>query len=166
MYPTATHRTTWILAATLAAAVVAGCATPPAPATIAEVAARTPQLSTLNKLIADAGLGETLRADGPLTVFAPTDAAFAALPAKTRAELADKERLKAVLTYHVVPGRLTAAQIKPESLKTVNGASVGVSKAGTFVTYDEALVVQADVPATNGVVHLIDKVVVPPAPRR
>lgn len=163
---TPTPRRTITLLAMLAAALAAGCATSPAPATIADVVARTPQLSTLNTLIAEAGLAETLRGAGPLTVFAPTDAAFAALPAKTRAELADKQRLKAVLTYHVVPGKLTAAQIKPEHLKTVNGANVGVSKAGAFVTFDEALVVQADVPATNGVVHLIDKVIVAPAPRR
>ncbi len=146
------------------AALLAGCATTPAPASIADTAARTPQLSTLNRLIAEAGLTETLKGPGPYTVFAPTDEAFKAVPAKTLAELAqNKERLKAVLTYHVLPGTVKAADVKNASVKTVNGANVAVARSGTFVTFDEALVTQADVPATNGVVHLIDKVILPPS---
>ncbi len=156
-----------MIAAALATAGLAGCATPPAPTTVTDTAARTPQLSTLTKLIGDAGLADTLRGPGPFTVFAPTDEAFKAVPAKTLEDLAkDKDRLRAVLTYHVLPGKVMAADVKTGNVKTVNGADVGVSKAGTFVTYDEALVTQADVQATNGVVHLIDKVVIPPAPRR
>ena len=150
----------------VAAVWLVGCATAPPPATIADTAARTPELSTLNRLIADAGLSDTLRGPGPFTVFAPTDAAFKALPAKTLEELSkDKDRLKAVLTYHVLPAKVMAADVKTSNVKTVNGSEVAVSKAGTFVTFDDALVTQADIGATNGVVHLIDKVIVPPARR-
>lgn len=146
---------------------LAGCATTPAPTTITDTAARTAELSTLSKLIADAGLADALRGTGPFTVFAPTNDAFKAVPAKTLEELAkDKDRLRAVLTYHVLPGKVMAADVKTGNVKTVNGADAGVSKAGTYVTFDEALVVKADVPATNGVVHLIDKLIIPPAPRR
>ncbi len=151
----------------IAAAWLVGCATTSPPASIADTTARTPELSTLNRLIADAGLGDTLRGPGPFTVFAPTDAAFKALPAKTLDELSkDKARLKAVLTYHVLPTKVMAADVKNTNVKTINGGEVAVSKAGTFVTFDDALVTQADIGATNGVVHLIDKVIVPPAPRR
>lgn len=144
-------------------AVLSACATAPAPATIADTAARTPQLSTLSRLVADAGLGETLRAAGPYTVFAPSDDAFKALPAKTLAELAaDKQLLKAVLSYHVVSGKLLAADVKPGQQKSLQGANLALAKAGTFVTVEDALVQQADVPATNGVVHMIDRVLMPP----
>lgn len=144
-------------------AILSACATAPAPATIADTAARTPQLSTLSRLVADAGLGETLRAAGPYTVFAPSDDAFKALPAKTLAELAaDKQLLKAVLSYHVVSGKLLAADVKPGQQKSLQGANLALAKAGTFVTVEDALVQQADVPATNGVVHVIDRVLMPP----
>jgi uncharacterized surface protein with fasciclin (FAS1) repeats len=154
---------TTLLPLAAALALVAGCASTPAPATVADTAARTPQLSTLNKLIADAGLGETLRAAGPYTVFAPSDDAFKAVPAKTMAELAaNKEMLKSVLTYHVLPGKVTAAEVKNGNAKTVQGANVALGKSGTYVTVEEAMVTQADVPATNGVVHIIDRVLIPP----
>ena len=140
-----------------------GCATMQQPATIAGTAARTPQLSTLNKLIADAGLTETLSGPGPYTLFAPSNEAFKAVPAKTLADLAsDKQLLKSVLTYHVVPGRITSADAKNSSVKSVQGANLAVSKAGSFVTVEDALVQTADVGATNGVVHVIDKVLIPP----
>ena len=140
------------------------CATPsPAPVSIADTAARTPQLSTLNKLMLDAGLADTLRGTGPYTVFAPSDEAFKALPAKTLADLAaDKELLKSVLSYHVIAGKVTAAEIQNASVKTVQCASLTVAKAGTFVTADDAVVQQADVAASNGVIHVIDKVLMPP----
>jgi uncharacterized surface protein with fasciclin (FAS1) repeats len=155
------------LAAAGAMALLGACATTPAPTTIADTAARTPQLSTLSRLLGEAGLADTLRGAGPFTVFAPTDEAFKALPAATLQQLAaDKERLRAVLTYHVVPGRTLAADIKTGNVKTVNGAEVQLSRAGTFATFDEAVVTAADVPVTNGVVHIIDKVILPPAPRR
>lgn len=151
------------LAATAVLALAAGCATTPAPATIAETAARTPQLSTLNRLIQDAGLADTLRAAGPYTVFAPSDEAFKALPAKALADLAaDKAQLRAVLTYHVVAGKLTAADVQNGNQKSLQGANLALAKAGSFVTVEDAMVQQADVPATNGVVHVIDRVLMPP----
>ena len=154
------RRTLLVLSLT---ALAAGCATTPAPTTIADTASANPQLSTLAKLVADAGLTETLRGAGPFTVFAPSDEAFKAVPAKTMQELAaNKELLKAVLTYHVIPGKVMAADVKNGNVKTVNGANLALGKAGTFVTVEEALVQQADVPVTNGVVHVIDKVLLPP----
>ena len=151
-------------AASLAAIIgVTGCASTPAPASIADTAARTPELSTLNKLIADAGFADTLRGAGPYTVFAPTNDAFKALPAATLAQLAaDKNRLKAVLTYHVVAGKVMAADVKTGNVKSVQGANLGVARAGAFVTVEDAVVTRADVGATNGVVHVIDKVLMPP----
>lgn len=155
-------RRTWLLSVAFVMA-LAGCASTPAPTTIADTTAKTPELSTLNKLINDAGLADTLRGQGPYTVFAPSDAAFKAVPAKTMDELSkDKEMLKSVLTYHVLPGKLTSAEVKNGNTKTVQGANVALSKAGTFVTVEDAMVTQADVPATNGVVHVIDRVLMPP----
>ena len=157
------RRTLLATSAALALAVFAGCATTPAPATIAETAARTPQLSTLTKLITDAGLTDTLTGAGPYTVFAPSDEAFKAVPAKTMAELAaNKELLRSVLTYHVVPGKVMAADVKTGNVKSVQGANLGVARAGSFVTVEDAVVTQADVAVTNGVVHIIDKVMMPP----
>ncbi len=151
------------LATLSAAALLQGCATSSAPATIADTAARTPQLSTLNKLIADAGLADTLRQGGPYTVFAPSDEAFKAVPAKTMAELAaNKELLKSVLTYHVLPGKVASAEVKNGNAKTLQGANLALAKSGGFVTVEDAMVTQADVAASNGVVHVIDRVLMPP----
>lgn len=143
---------------------LAGCATsPPAPVSIVDTAARTPQLSTLNRLIADAGLADTLRAAGPYTVFAPSDDAFKAVPAKTMAELAaDKALLKSVLSYHLLPGKVSAAEVKNGNAKTVQGANLALARAGTMVTVEDAVVTQPDVAASNGVVHVIDRVLMPP----
>ena len=154
----------WLLAASaLSVLVVAGCATTPAPVSVADTAARNPQLSTLNKLLADSGMSDTLRGAGPYTVFAPSDEAFKALPAKTLDELSqDKNRLKAVLSYHVLPGKLMAADVTNSNAKTVQGGEVALSRAGTFVTVEDAVVTQPDVLASNGVVHVIDRVLVPP----
>jgi uncharacterized surface protein with fasciclin (FAS1) repeats len=149
------------------ALLLAGCATTQAPRTVVDAAASNPQLSTLVKLIQDAGLADTLRGAGPFTVFAPTDDAFKAVPAATMAQLAsNRDLLRSVLTYHVVPGKVTAAEVKTGPAKTVQGADIPLSKAGTFVTVDEAMVTQADVSTGNGVVHVIDRVLMPPAPRR
>jgi uncharacterized surface protein with fasciclin (FAS1) repeats len=145
------------------AALLGACATTPASAPIPDTAARTPELSTLNRLIADAGLADTLRAAGPYTVFAPSDEAFKAVPAATMKQLAgNKELLKSVLSYHVVPGRVTAADVKNGNVKTVQGANVALAKAGGFVTVEEAMVTRADVGASNGVMHVIDRVLMPP----
>lgn len=152
-----------LVCASAAVMALAGCASMSGPKTIAQTAAATPSLSTLNKLIVDAGLTETLNGTGPYTVFAPTDEAFKAVPAKTLEALAkDKEQLKAVLTYHVVPGAVKAADVKTGPAKSVQGANLALGKAGDFVTVEDAIVTQADVVASNGVVHVIDKVLMPP----
>ena len=157
------NRRTLTLASALSLAVLAGCASTPTPTNITDTAARTPQLSTLSKLINDAGLADTLRSTGPFTVFAPSDEAFKAVPAKTLAELAaDKELLKSVLTFHVLPGKVMAADVKNGNAKSVQGAPLALSTAGTFVTVEDAVVQQANVPASNGVIHIIDKVMMPP----
>ena len=154
----------------IAAAVVAtlsGCATQSGPVSVADTLAARPELSTLSSLVVKAGLTDTLKGTGPFTVFAPTNAAFAKVPAKTMDDIGkDPARLKAVLTYHVVPGKVMAADVKNSNAKTVNGANIALSKAGTFVTVEDGLVQTADLQATNGVVHMIDSVLIPPAPAR
>ena len=142
---------------------LAGCATPSGPVNLADSIAANPALSTLNSLVAQAGLTETFKSGGPFTVFAPTNDAFKAVPAVAMADLAKHpEKLKEVLTYHVIPGVLLAAEIKNSKTKTVNGASVELSKAGDFVTVESAAVVTANISATNGVIHTIDTVLTPP----
>jgi uncharacterized surface protein with fasciclin (FAS1) repeats len=159
------NKRTWLfaaIAATLAAA--SGCATTPPPTSVADTIARTPQLSTLAKLVSDAGLADTLRGPGPFTVFAPTDEAFKSVPAATLTALGnDKERLKAVLMYHVVPAKVLAADVKNGPAKTAQGANVALARAGTFITVDDAVVTSADIAATNGVVQVVDRVLMPPA---
>ena len=153
----------------LAAIIVTGlsaCATRQAPVSVADTLAGQPQLSTLNSLVGKAGLTDTLKTGGPFTVFAPSNEAFAKVPAKTMDELAhDPARLKAVLTYHVGPGKIMAADVKNGNSKTVNGASLALSKAGDFVTVEDAMVQTADIVATNGTVHIVDSVLIPPATR-
>jgi uncharacterized surface protein with fasciclin (FAS1) repeats len=146
------------------AALVAACATSqPAPVSVADTIARDPQLSTLNGLVQKAGLADTLKAAGPFTVFAPTNDAFAAVPAKTLADLGnDPAQLKAVLSYHVLPTKLMAADVKPSNAKTAQGANLALAKAGEFVTVEDAMVQKADIVATNGVVHTVDRVLMPP----
>ena len=149
-----------------AAALLAACATTaPAPVSVAETIARDPQLSTLIALVQQAGLTETLKASGPYTVFAPTNEAFKAVPAKTMDELKNPARLKEVLNFHVLPARLTAAQVKPGNVKTAQGGNLALAKAGDFVTVEEAMVQTADIAAVNGVVHTVDRVLLPPARR-
>lgn len=148
------------------AALVAACATGPAatPVSVADTIAREPELSTLNTLVQQAGLVDTFKAPGPITVFAPTNEAFKSVPARTMDELAhDPARLKAVLAYHMVPAKLTAAEVKNGNVKTAQGSNVALSKAGEFVTIEDAMVQHADIVATNGVVHTVDRVLMPPA---
>ncbi len=149
--------------AALTIASLAACASQPAPVSLTETLARTSQLSTLNQLVQQAGLADTLKGQGPFTVFAPSDEAFKAVPAKTMDELAkDPARLKAVLGYHVVPSKLNSTDIKNMSVKSVNGADLALSKAGDFVTVEDAAVQTADIAASNGVVHIVDRVMMPP----
>ena len=136
-----------------------------AKADIVDTAVAAGQFGTLAAALQAAGLVDTLKGPGPFTVFAPTDAAFAALPAGTVESLLkpeNREKLTAILTYHVVPGRYPAARVAGlDSAATVNGGSVDIKAEGGTVMVDEARVIKADVTATNGVIHVIDKVLMP-----
>lgn len=154
-----------LILATAVAWGLAGCASMNQPANLADTLARDPQLSTLNSLVQKAGLQDTLKS-GTYTVFAPSNEAFKAVPAKTLEELAaNPARLKDVITYHVVAGKVMAADVKTGTAKTVQGANVGLARAGAFVTVEDAMVTRADVAATNGVVHVVDRVLMPPVRR-
>ena len=133
--------------------------------TIAGVAAKTPQLSTLLSLVKQAGLADELSGTTMLTVFAPTNAAFAKVPKATLDTLAKKPALlKRVLLYHVVAGKVTAAKVvKLRSAKTLAGPAVRIRVTGKTVRVNDARVTAVDVKASNGVVHLIDRVLIPPA---
>jgi uncharacterized surface protein with fasciclin (FAS1) repeats len=131
-------------------------------ADIVDTAVSAGQFKTLVTALQEADLVDTLKGDGPFTVFAPTDAAFAKLPAGALdALLKDKSKLSAVLTYHVVPGKVMAAQVKPGDVKTVQGQSLHVSTNGGSVMVDNAKVTKADINASNGVIHVIDAVILP-----
>jgi uncharacterized surface protein with fasciclin (FAS1) repeats len=121
--------------------------------------------NTLATALKAAGLVETLKGPGPFTVFAPTDEAFAKLPAGTLESLLkpeNKAKLAGILTYHVVPGKVMAADVvKLTSAKTVNGQSVKIAVKDGKVTVDGANVVKTDVAASNGVIHVIDAVILP-----
>lgn len=137
-----------------------------APATIVDVAAGNPDFSTLVAAVTAAGLGETLAGEGPFTVFAPTNAAFAALPAGTLDSLLlpeNKDQLTAILTYHVVPGTVMAADLPATAtdVATVNGATVSVVAAPEGASVNGAKITAADVAASNGVIHVIDTVLLP-----
>jgi uncharacterized surface protein with fasciclin (FAS1) repeats len=135
---------------------------PMARADIVDTAVGAGQFNTLAKALTAAGLVDTLKGKGPFTVFAPTDAAFAKLPpAQLNALLADKAALVKVLTYHVVPGEIIAADVKAGRLKTVEGDSLNVTTSSMGVKVNDANVIKADVMASNGVIHVIDTVVVP-----
>jgi uncharacterized surface protein with fasciclin (FAS1) repeats len=135
---------------------------------IIHTAAAAGQFKTLTAAINAAGLTATLEGPGPFTVFAPTDAAFAALPAGTLENLLkpeNKAQLVAILTYHVVRGAVTAADVvKLTEAKTVNGKMVPVRTTGNSVMVDKAHVTTADIAASNGVIHVIDSVLLPPSP--
>lgn len=152
------------LAAALVAAPVASAAAQAPAKDIVTTAVEAGSFKTLAAALQAAGLVETLKGQGPFTVFAPTDAAFAKLPAGTvEALLKDKEKLTAILTYHVVPGKVEAKDVvKLTSAKTVNGKSVTVKVAGDKVMVDGATVTATDVQASNGVIHVIDTVILPP----
>ncbi len=131
---------------------------------IVTTAVEAGSFKTLAAALQAAGLVETLQGKGPFTVFAPTDAAFAKLPAGTvEALLKDKTKLTAILTYHVVAGKVEAKDVvKLTSAKTVNGKSVAIKVVGGKVMVDGATVTSADVQASNGVIHVIDTVILPP----
>jgi uncharacterized surface protein with fasciclin (FAS1) repeats len=146
----------------LAAAALAATASMAAAADIVDTAVSAGQFKTLVTAVKEAGLVDTLKGKGPFTVFAPTDEAFAKLPPGTvEALLQDKQKLAAVLTYHVVPGKVMAADVKPGAVKTVQGQSLTVSSRNGNVMVDNARVVKTDIAASNGVIHVIDTVVLP-----
>jgi uncharacterized surface protein with fasciclin (FAS1) repeats len=176
------NRSTIIIAAAVASAglVLTGCSSDgddsaaseattapstsaPADQTIVDLAVATPDLSTLVSVVQAAELDTTLAGTGPFTVFAPTNEAFAALPKTVTDALVlpcNKDALTKVLTYHVVPGAVTAADITPGDVATVEGQNVTL--AVDPVTVNGVVVSQADVVASNGVVHVIDGVLLPP----
>lgn len=130
---------------------------------IVETAVEAGSFNTLATALEAAGLVETLANGGPFTVFAPTDEAFAKLPEGTLdALLQDKERLTAILTYHVVPGKVTSAQVVGlDSAETVNGEEISISVVDGSVMIDNATVTQTDIEASNGIIHVIDSVILP-----
>jgi uncharacterized surface protein with fasciclin (FAS1) repeats len=131
-------------------------------ADIVDTAVSAGQFKTLVKAVQEAGLVDTLKGKGPFTVFAPTDEAFAKLPAGTLdGLLKDKQKLSQILTYHVVPGKVMAADVKAGDVKTVQGQAIKVTKAGGNVMVDNAKVTKTDIAASNGVIHVIDTVVMP-----
>ena len=131
-------------------------------ADIVDTAVGAGQFTTLAKALTAAGLVDTLKGPGPFTVFAPTDAAFAKIPpAQLDALLADKARLVKVLTYHVVPGKVVAADVKTGQVKTVEGDYLNVNASAGGVKVNNANVVKTDIVASNGVIHVIDTVVMP-----
>lgn len=157
---------TCVVTATLIA--LTGCAsynnTASTPATVVAAASANPELSTFTKLLQQSGLSTQLEGPGPVTVFAPTDEAFKAVPAATLDKLSkDPELLKATLNYHVVPGLVKSTDITTNStLTTAQGAKLAVSKAGDFVTVDDGMVVTSNLSAGNGVIHTIDRVLTAP----
>lgn len=129
---------------------------------IVDTAVAAGSFKTLVTAVQTAGLVDTLKSPGPFTVFAPTDEAFAKLPPGTvEALLKDKAALTKVLTYHVVPGKVLAKDVPTADVKTVQGQTVALKKDSSGVTVNGAKVVAADVVATNGVIHVIDTVILP-----
>jgi uncharacterized surface protein with fasciclin (FAS1) repeats len=170
---TTARRGTAALVAGLAAAALAAAPASARPDTTAAAAAAKPNIvetavaagnfTTLVSLVKQAGLAETLSGAGPYTVFAPTDAAFKKVPKKTLKALGkDKAKLKAVLLYHVASGRLAAKRVvKRSSIKTLNGKRVKIRVRGRNVFVNRSKVVTADVRASNGIIHVINRVLIP-----
>ena len=133
--------------------------------TIVETAVAAGQFETLAMLLKRAGLVKTLQQAGPYTVFAPTDAAFERVPKSTlKALLNDRAKLRAVLLYHVVVGKVTAAKVvKLSSARTANGKNIRIRVAGSSVFVNNSKVTKADVMASNGVIHVINRVLIPAA---
>lgn len=153
------------IAAAGLAAIAACTPMPEAEPDIVDIAASNGNFNTLVAAVTAAGLVDTLKSDGPFTVFAPTDAAFAALPAGTVDSLLlpeNKDQLVAILTYHVVPGAVTSDQLAGQrmSVATVNGADVHID-GRDGVKVENATVTAADIIASNGVIHVIDTVLLP-----
>jgi uncharacterized surface protein with fasciclin (FAS1) repeats len=142
-------------------------ATPAADQTLVQIAASNPDFSTLVAAVTAAGLGETLSASGPYTVFAPTNEAFAKIPAsQLQAILADKALLTDILTYHVVPAKVLAGDLKKkQKVATVEGSKVKILKNKMGAKINEAAITATDIQGSNGVIHVIDTVILPPSAR-
>lgn len=140
-------------------------ATPRTEADIVDTAVAAGSFKTLTKLVGDAGLVSTLKGDGPFTVFAPTDKAFAKLPKKVvEAVTGNKKLLTQVLTYHVIAGKVMSTDLKNGlKAKTVEGQTILVGIKGNKVTFNKSNLVKADIGASNGVIHVIDTVLIPPS---
>ena len=153
---------TAILAVALSLSVVPSAVAEPK-ADIVDTAVAAGSFKTLTKALTEAGLVDTLKGKGPFTVFAPTDEAFAKLPKGTvEALLKDKKKLTAVLTYHVVPGNVMADDAaKLTTAKTVNGQNIKISAKDGVVMINGAKVIKADIVTANGVIHVIDSVILP-----
>ena len=158
---------TFMLGLATAAVTLAGspAAAQQAPRDIVETAEAAGSFKTLTKALQAADLVETLKGAGPFTVFAPTDEAFAKLPAATLSDLLkpeNKAKLRRILTYHVVQGRVSSADVvKLDTAKSAAGDSIGIKVNGATVTVDGARVVKADIAASNGVIHVVDAVMLP-----
>ncbi len=149
--------------AILASLVAAPAAFAEPKADIVDTAVAAGDFKTLAKALTEAGLVDTLKGKGPFTVFAPTDAAFAKLPKGTvEALLKDKKKLAAVLTYHVVAGKVMGADAaKLATAKTVNGQSISIKAKDGAIMLNNAKVIKADIETANGVIHVIDTVLLP-----
>lgn len=155
-----------MLCAAAVAAPLALSATLAKAADIVDTAVSAGQFETLVAAVKAAGLVDTLKGEGPFTVFAPTDEAFAKLPAGTVEDLLkpeNKDKLVAILTYHVVPGKVMSSDIMNKQLeaKTVEGDALSINALNGGVSVDDAKVIQADIETSNGVIHVIDTVVMP-----
>ena len=154
-----------MLGIALSTAAVAGGGMKEQSADIVDIAVGAGQFNTLAAALDAAGLVDTLKSDGPFTVFAPTDAAFAKLPEGTVESLLlpeNKDKLIAILTYHVVPGNVMASDVvNLNAATTVNGGDVAIEVVDGNVMIDNATVVKTDIKASNGVIHVIDSVILP-----
>jgi uncharacterized surface protein with fasciclin (FAS1) repeats len=159
-------RTLMVAAVALMALSIGGMQARAAEKDIVDTAVAAGQFKTLASAIQAAGLVDTLKGDGPFTVFAPTDEAFAKLPAGTVENLLkpeNKDQLVAILTYHVVPGKVEAAEVVTmDEAKTVNGKMVDITVKGDTAMVNDAKVTKTDIAASNGVIHVIDTVIMPP----
>jgi uncharacterized surface protein with fasciclin (FAS1) repeats len=153
-----------LAAAVTVTVVPAGAGSTTGQGNLVQTATASGQFKTLVMLLRKAGLAQTLARTGPYTVFAPTDAAFAKVPKATvNALLADRAKLRSVLLYHVVRGKVTAAQLaKRTSVATLAGGQLTVRSTGSAILVNKAKVISADVVASNGVIHVINGVLVPP----
>jgi len=148
----------------VSAALAVGLAVSASAKTVVDIAVGSPDHTTLVAAVKAAGLVETLSGQGPFTIFAPTNAAFAKLPAGTVESLLkpeNKDKLVAILTYHVVPAKVMAADVKTGSAPTVNGKALNLTANMYGVTVNGAKVVATDLVGSNGVIHVIDTVILP-----